>query len=80
MPTADQELDTRNLTCPLPLLKVKKAINSMATGQILKIIATDPSTVRDFDVFAMQTGHQLLESTESARTAGPEYHFLLRKV
>ena len=69
-----QELDARNLNCPLPILKTKKMLSTMNTGQILKVIATDPGSVRDFESFANQTGHQLLESVE----AGNEFHFTLK--
>ena len=71
----DQELDTRGLTCPLPLLKAKQALNRMASGMVLRVLATDPGSVRDFEVFARQTGHALLASTQ----AEGEYHYLLRK-
>ena len=71
----DQELDARNLNCPLPILKAKKVLNSMESGQIVKIMATDPGSVKDFDAFANQTGNELLESTE----VGSEFHFLLKK-
>ena len=69
------ELDARGLNCPLPILKAKKAISALEAGQILKIIATDPGSVKDFEAFAKQTGHELVESAE----AGGEYTFLLKK-
>ncbi len=72
---ADQELDARGLNCPLPILRAKKALGSLQSGQTLKIIATDPGSVKDFQAFAKQTGNQLLESTE----AGGEYTFVLKK-
>jgi tRNA 2-thiouridine synthesizing protein A len=75
MTKANQELDARNLNCPLPILKAKKAINGMAPGEVLRIYATDPGSVKDFEAFSKQTGNELLESTES----GNEFHFLLRK-
>jgi tRNA 2-thiouridine synthesizing protein A len=75
MTEANQELDARNLNCPLPILKAKKAINGMASGEVLRIYATDPGSVKDFEAFSKQTGNELLESTES----GNEFHFLLRK-
>ena len=71
----DQELDARNLNCPLPILKAKKVLNSMESGQVVKIMATDPGSVKDFDAFANQTGNELLESSE----VGSEFHFLLKK-
>ena len=59
----DQELDTRGLNCPLPILKAKKALSTMESGQLLKVLATDPGSVRDFQAFARQTGHTLVEQT-----------------
>jgi tRNA 2-thiouridine synthesizing protein A len=75
MTEANQELDARNLNCPLPILKAKKALNSMASGEVLRIIATDPGSVKDFQSFANQTGNELMESTDS----GEEFHFLIKK-
>ncbi|MED5619707.1 sulfurtransferase TusA family protein [Ideonella sp. BN130291] len=73
---ADRELDTRGLTCPLPILKAKKALADMASGQILKVVATDPGSMRDFQAFARQTGNDLVEQT----TQADEYiHFLRRR-
>ena len=72
---ADQELDACGLNCPLPILRAKKALNALAAGQTLKIIATDPGSVLDFQSFAKQTGHQLLESQEDKG----EYIFVLQK-
>lgn len=69
------ELDARGLNCPLPILKAKKAINALESGQVLKIIATDPGSVKDFEAFAKQTGNELLESAE----AGGEYTFMMKK-
>jgi TusA-related sulfurtransferase len=63
----DQELDTRGLNCPLPILKAKKALSSMESGQLLKVLATDPGSVRDFQAFARQTGHALVEQTSGER-------------
>ena len=71
----DSELDARNLACPLPVLRAKKAIAELSSGQILKLIATDPGSVKDFDAFCSQTGNELLSSTEQ----GGEYHFLIKK-
>ena len=71
----DRELDARGLNCPLPILRTKKSLNDMTTGQVLKIVATDPGSVRDFQAFSRQTGNQLLLSNESAG----EYLFLMRK-
>lgn len=72
----DQELDARGLNCPLPILRAKKALNSLTDGQVLKIVATDPGSVKDFEAFASQTGNELLESTE----ANGEFHFTMKKV
>ena len=62
MNEVDKELDVTGLNCPMPLLKAKKAINEMAGGQKIKVLATDPGSERDFEVFAKQSGHQLLDS------------------
>jgi tRNA 2-thiouridine synthesizing protein A len=72
---ADKELDARGLNCPLPILRAKKALNEMSSGQTLKIMATDPGSVKDFQAFAKQTGNQLLESGE----ANGEFSFVLKK-
>jgi tRNA 2-thiouridine synthesizing protein A len=71
----DEELDARGLNCPLPILRTKKTLNGMASGQVLCILATDPGSVRDFQAFSKQTGNELLEHT----SAEGEYRFLLRK-
>ncbi len=71
----DQELDARGLNCPLPILRAKKALNALSSGQVLKIVATDPGSVKDFEAFASQTGNELLESTEQ----NGEFHFLMKK-
>jgi len=71
----DQELDARNLNCPLPILRAKKTLNKMASGEVVKIIATDPGAVKDFESFANQTGNELLSSSEE----GEEFHFLMKK-
>ena len=71
----DRELDARGLNCPLPILRTKKSLNDMTLGQVLKIVATDPGSVRDFQAFSRQTGNQLLLSNES----GGEYLFMMRK-
>ena len=64
----DKEIDTSGLNCPLPILKAKKALNEMTTGQVLKVIATDPGAWRDFEAFAKQTGNALVlqEKTETS--------------
>lgn len=75
MDTEVRELDVKGLDCPMPLLKAKKALNEMAAAQCLRVFATDPGSVRDFEVFARQSGHQLLESTE----VDGIYSYLLQK-
>jgi len=71
----DRELDVRGLVCPLPILRTKKSLSEMTHGQVLKIMATDPGAIIDFQVFADQTGHELLSSSEITG----EYLFYLRK-
>lgn len=71
----DQELDARGLNCPLPILRAKKALNDLTGGQVLRIMATDPGSVKDFEAFAQQTGNELLDSQE----VNGEFHFLLKK-
>lgn len=71
----DQELDATGLNCPLPILRAKKSLGALQSGQILHIIATDPGSVKDFDAFAKQTGNQLLNSKEE----GGKFHFYLKK-
>ncbi len=74
--TTDKEIDTRGLNCPLPILRAKKALSGMSTGQVLKILATDPGSVRDFQAFAKQTGNELL----AQQTLNREFvHFLKRR-
>lgn len=60
----DQELDASGLNCPLPILRAKKTLNTLEAGQTLKIIATDPGSVKDFESFANQTGNELVSSAE----------------
>ncbi|WP_374337261.1 sulfurtransferase TusA family protein [Methyloversatilis sp.] len=71
----DKELDARGLNCPLPILRTKKALSELSSGQVLRVVATDPGAVRDFEAFARQTGNTLLESSE----ANKEFVFLLRR-
>jgi tRNA 2-thiouridine synthesizing protein A len=75
MANFDQELDATGLNCPLPILRAKKALATLSSGQILRIIATDPGSVKDFDAFAAQTGNELLESGEESG----KYVFLIKK-
>ncbi len=75
MTTANIELDVKGLNCPLPILRAKKALSTMSTGQTLHVIATDPGSVKDFAAFCKQTGNPLVSSTESAT----EFSFLISK-
>lgn len=75
MPNTPTELDASGLRCPMPLLKAKRALNALDGGERLRVVATDPGSVRDFEVFAAQSGHKLLES----RQDGARYHYLLEK-
>jgi tRNA 2-thiouridine synthesizing protein A len=73
---AEKEIDTRGLNCPLPILKAKKALADMTTGQVLKVLATDPGSLRDFQAFARQTGNELVEQA----SANDEFvHYLRRR-
>jgi tRNA 2-thiouridine synthesizing protein A len=71
----DKEIDTRGLNCPLPILKAKKALSEMQSGQTLKVVSTDPGSVRDFKAFAKQTGNELLEQTN----VGNDFIHLMRR-
>jgi len=71
----DKELDTRGLNCPLPILKAKKALADMHSGDLLRVVATDPGSTRDFQAFARQTGNELVEQS----SAGTEYVHVLRR-
>ncbi|MBS0466476.1 MAG: sulfurtransferase TusA family protein [Proteobacteria bacterium] len=71
----DKEIDTRGLNCPLPILKAKKALADMQSGQLLKVVATDVGSMRDFQAFAKQTGNELVEQ----QTVGEEYVHVLRR-
>ena len=71
----DQKLDASGLNCPLPLLKAKQALNALESGQVLELICTDPGSVRDFQVFSEQSGHQLLHAVEAQGI----YSYWLRK-
>lgn len=72
---ADKELDARGLNCPLPILKAKKALADMVSGQTLRVISTDSGSVRDFQAFAKQTGNELLEQ----QTVGNDHFTLLKR-
>lgn len=75
MLTSHSELDASGLNCPLPILRAKKSLASLESGEILHIIATDPGSVKDFESFTNQTGNELLESTES----GGKFNFYIKK-
>lgn len=70
-----KELDARGLNCPLPILKTKKALAEMTSGQVLRVLATDPGSVRDFQAFAKQTGNELLTQSESNK----EFTFYMKR-
>lgn len=73
---SDQQLDVSGLNCPLPILRTKKALATMSSGQVLHVIATDPGSKADFPVFTRQTGHDLLAQSEE----GSGFHFWIRKL
>jgi tRNA 2-thiouridine synthesizing protein A len=75
MANYDQVLDASGLNCPLPILRAKKALSAMESGKVLRIIATDPGSVKDFDSFSKQTGNPLLESGEE----DGKFVFLIQK-
>jgi tRNA 2-thiouridine synthesizing protein A len=70
-----KDLDARGLNCPLPILKAKKALAEMETGEVLRIVATDSGSVRDFQAFAKQTGNALLSHSH----LNGEFTFLMRR-
>jgi len=71
----DKEIDTRGLNCPLPILKAKKALAELHSGQVLKVVSTDAGSLRDFQAFAKQTGNELLEQ----QTQDKDYIHILRR-
>ncbi len=71
----NKELDASGLNCPMPILRAKKALKELQTGEVLRIVATDPGSVKDFEAFARQTGNELLEST----TEGSSFIYRLKK-
>lgn len=73
---AQKELDARGLNCPLPILKAKKALTEMLSGEVLKVVATDPGSVRDFQAFARQTGNELVEQLSGDKEF---VHYLRRR-
>ena len=73
---AHKEIDTRGMNCPLPILKAKKALADMSSGEVLKVVATDPGSTRDFQAFARQTGNELVEQSAEE---GEFVHYLRRR-
>ena len=71
----NREIDTRGLNCPLPILKAKKALAEMLSGEVLRVVATDPGSTKDFQAFARQTGNELVEQSQQ----GSEYIHCLRR-
>ena len=71
----DKELDARGLNCPIPILRAKKALTDMQSGQVLKIVATDPGSVKDFQAFSKQTGNELLQHGEAQK----EFTFYMKR-
>lgn len=72
---SNKELDARGVNCPLPILRTKKALSDMQSGQILRVLATDPGSVKDFQAFSRQTGNELVSHAQT----GAEFEFFLRK-
>jgi tRNA 2-thiouridine synthesizing protein A len=72
---SQRELDTRGLNCPLPILKAKKALADMVSGELLRVLSTDPGSTRDFQAFARQTGNELVEQS----TSGTDFVHVLRR-
>ena len=75
MQSSDRELDVRGLNCPLPILRAKKALGELTAGQVLKVVATDPGSVKDFQAFCKQTGNELLSQAEANR----EFTFFMKR-
>ena len=71
----DKDLDARGLNCPLPIIKTKKALNDLSSGQVLKVTSTDSGSIKDMEAFAKQTGNELLGSQDE----GKEYVFFIKK-
>jgi len=72
----DHELDCSGLSCPMPILKTKKAVDALSAGQVLKMIATDPGSTADMEAWTTKTGHELLSASEE----GGKYIFFIKKV
>jgi len=75
-PQVDHELDCRGLACPLPIIKTKKAVDALTPGQVLKMVASDPGSVRDMAAWVAKTGHEML----AQMAEGVDYSFYIRKV
>jgi tRNA 2-thiouridine synthesizing protein A len=75
----DRELDVKGLNCPLPILRTKKALSELVSGQVLHVLATDPGAVKDFQAFAKQTGNQLLSSSESDSDTDRVFEFYFKR-
>ena len=71
----DKEIDTRGFNCPLPILKAKKALAEMLSGELLRVVSTDPGSTRDFQAFSRQTGNELVEQA----TAGDDFIHVLKR-
>jgi tRNA 2-thiouridine synthesizing protein A len=71
----NRDLDARGLKCPLPILRAKKSLNEMKSGELLRIVATDPGSPKDFQAFSRQTGHELLSTTQNEA----EFEFVLKR-
>lgn len=71
----DKDLDVRGLNCPLPILRAKKALSELASGQVLRVLATDPGSVKDFQAFAKQTGNHLVSQAEADKV----FTFFMKK-
>ncbi len=71
----DQELDASGLNCPLPILRAKKALSALDSGKVLRVVSTDPGSVKDFEAFSKQTGNELMESGEEAG----KFVFMIKK-
>jgi len=76
MPDFQQELDSRNESCPIPVMKTKKTLKKMSAGEVLHVIATDPASVQDITILLEALDDELIESSEG----GGEYHFYIKKV
>ena len=73
--TIANEVDTKGMACPLPILKAKRALAEVSSGELVRVVATDPASVRDFQAFAKQTGNELIEQSNTAS----EYIHILRR-